>query len=126
MTTGKERDLDKSSGRTWLRWTAVAAIAGLFVAPAYGEGNGNLIDEAELANMVIQDCGSCHGLTLKGGLGPPLLPENVDRLPEEAIAAIIREGVPGTAMPPWKALLTTEEIRWVSEQLKSGSLITPE
>jgi len=126
LTTGKEWDLDKSSGRTWLGWMAVAAIAGLFVAPAYGEGNGNVIDEAELANMVIQDCGSCHGLKLKGGLGPPLLPENVDRLPEEAIAAIIREGVPGTAMPPWKALLTTEEIRWVSEQLKSGSLITPE
>lgn len=126
MTTGKEWDLDKSSGRTWLGWMAVAAITGLFVAPAYGEGNGNVIDEAELANMVIQDCGSCHGLKLKGGLGPPLLPENVDRLPEEAIAAIIREGVPGTAMPPWKALLTTEEIRWVSEQLKSGSLITPE
>ena len=125
MTTGKERDLEHSSGRIRLGWMAAVAIAGLLGAPAHGEGNDNLIDEAELANMVIQDCGSCHGLKLKGGLGPPLLPENIDRLPEDAIAAIIREGVPGTAMPPWKALLTTEEIRWISEQLKSGSLVAP-
>ena len=47
-------------------------------------------------------------------------------LPEAAIAAIIREGVPGTAMPPWKALLTEQEITWISRQLKSGALIAPE
>ena len=27
---------------------------------------------AELQHMVTQDCGSCHGLTRKGGLGSPL------------------------------------------------------
>ena len=27
---------------------------------------------AELVTLVRQDCGSCHGLTLKGGLGPAL------------------------------------------------------
>lgn len=82
--------------------------------------------EAELANFVIQDCGSCHGLKLKGGLGPPLRPADIATLPEAAIAAIIREGVPGTAMPPWKALLTDQEIAWISQQLKSGALIAPE
>ena len=82
--------------------------------------------EDELANFVIQDCGSCHGLKLKGGLGPPLRPEDIESLPEAAIAAIIREGVPGTAMPPLKALLTDQEIAWISEQLKSGALIAPE
>lgn len=81
---------------------------------------------AELQNFVIQDCGSCHGLTLKGGLGPPLRPDDLNDLPAEAIAAIIREGVPGTAMPPWRALLTDEEIAWISHQLKSGSLINQE
>jgi cytochrome c55X len=76
--------------------------------------------------FVIQDCGSCHGLKLKGGLGPPLRPEDIETLPEAAIAAIIREGVPGTAMPPWKALLSDQEIAWISRQLKSGALIAPE
>lgn len=79
--------------------------------------------EPELANLVLQDCGSCHGMTLKGGLGPPLRPENLEQLPAEAIAAIIREGVPNTAMPPWKPLLTPEEIDWISRQLKSGALL---
>lgn len=80
---------------------------------------------ADLENFVVQDCGSCHGLTLKGGLGPPLRPENLGHLPEEAIAAIIREGIPGTAMPPWKPLLAPAEIEWISHQLKTGALVLP-
>ena len=80
-------------------------------------------NRAELENFVIQDCGSCHGLTMRGGLGPPLRPQDLEALPAGAIAAIIREGVEGTAMPPWKALLTDEEMLWISRQLKAGSLI---
>ncbi|QBM15968.1 hypothetical protein MARI_00480 [Marinobacter sp. JH2] len=79
--------------------------------------------EAELRNFVVQDCGSCHGLTFKGGLGPPLRPADIEPLSVEAIEAIIREGVPGTAMPPWKALLTDDEMTWISKQLKSGALL---
>lgn len=85
----------------------------------------SMSDVAELENFVIQDCGSCHGLALKGGLGPPLRPENLDHLPEAAIAAIIREGIPGTAMPPWKPLLTPADIEWISHQLKTGKLVSP-
>ncbi|KAA1176416.1 cytochrome c [Marinobacter salinexigens] len=80
--------------------------------------------ESELANLVLQDCGSCHGMTLKGGLGPALRPENLEQRSVDAIAAIIREGVPKTAMPPWKPLLTPEEIEWISQQLKTGSLVS--
>ncbi|RBW49367.1 cytochrome c [Marinobacter sp. F3R11] len=80
---------------------------------------------ADLENLVVQDCGSCHGLTLKGGLGPPLRPENLTHLPEAAITAIISEGVPGTAMPPWKPLLAPADIEWISHQLKAGALVLP-
>ncbi|WP_189577243.1 c-type cytochrome [Marinobacter zhanjiangensis] len=81
------------------------------------------IDEADLSNLVLQDCGSCHGMTLRGGLGPPLRPDDLERMSAGAVAALIREGVPGTAMPPWKALLSEPEIVWISERLKSGALI---
>lgn len=81
---------------------------------------------AELANMVLQDCGSCHGMTLKGGLGPPLRPDDLKLQSVEGIAAIISEGVDGTAMPPWKPLLTDEQMLWISRQLKSGALLTNE
>ncbi|PHS49607.1 MAG: cytochrome C [Marinobacter sp.] len=98
----------------------------LMSVSALGDDNPSRDEShAGLANFVVQDCGSCHGLTLKGGLGPPLRPENLGHLPAEAIAAVIREGVPGTAMPPWKPLLSPEEIHWISQHLKSGALVSP-
>jgi cytochrome c55X len=75
---------------------------------------------AELVSLVRQDCGSCHGMTLKGGLGRPLLPERLDHLDAEALAAIILGGVPGTPMPPWRGLITDAEASWIAERLKTG------
>ena len=40
---------------------------------------------AELLNKVKQDCGSCHGLTMKGGLGPALEPRAMAGKDEEQI-----------------------------------------
>ena len=107
-------------GLNALKYRGLVAV--LVLVPALGV-SGTPKTKAELANFVIQDCGSCHGLTFKGGLGPPLRPSDLETLPETAIEAIIREGVPGTAMPPWKALLTDQEIAWISQQLKSGALL---
>ena len=73
---------------------------------------------AELEHMVIQDCGSCHGLTLKGGLGSPLTPDALAHAEPEGLAVIILDGVPDTAMPPWRPLLSEEEALWIAEYLK--------
>lgn len=67
-----------------------------------------------LEHMVIQDCGSCHGLTMKGGLGKPLTAAALHGAAPEALATIILDGVPGTAMPPWRPLLTEEEAGWIA------------
>lgn len=75
---------------------------------------------AELRNLLEQDCGSCHGLTMKGGLGPALTPEAMNRLPEELYVNTILEGRPGTPMPPWRGILTEEEVRWLVEGLREG------
>ncbi|MCB1455563.1 MAG: cytochrome c [Nitratireductor sp.] len=72
---------------------------------------------AELEHMVIQDCGSCHGLTLKGGLGSPLTPDKLEGSDPEALASIILDGVPGTAMPPWRPLVSETEARWIADYL---------
>jgi len=74
----------------------------------------------QLINLLKQDCGSCHGMTLKGGLGPALLPEDLSGKSLPFIINTITYGRPNTAMPPWQTLLTTEEIRWLSEQLLAG------
>lgn len=76
--------------------------------------------EAQLIHMVKQDCGSCHGMTLKGGLGPTLLPKAMKKLPQDAIKNTILFGRPGTAMPEWKSILTEQEALWISKQLQKG------
>lgn len=73
---------------------------------------------AALEHMVIQDCGSCHGLTMKGGLGSPLTADALSHAEAEGLALIILDGVPGTAMPPWRPLLTEDEALWIANYLK--------
>jgi cytochrome c55X len=78
--------------------------------------------QKELIYMVQQDCGACHGMTLKGGLGPDLLPERVSVLPKEYLINVITHGRQDTPMPPWGPLLTQQEITWIAEQLQLGHL----
>ncbi len=67
--------------------------------------------------MVVQDCGSCHGLTMKGGLGAPITPAALAGRDPEGLAAIILDGIPGTAMPPWRPLISEDEALWIAEYL---------
>ncbi len=78
--------------------------------------------QAELKNLLIQDCGSCHGLQMKGGLGPPLLPQHLQGQGKNAeyLSAVILHGKSGSAMPPWNALLSPAEARWMAERLLQG------
>ena len=74
----------------------------------------------ELITLVRQDCGSCHGLTLKGGLGPALLPEALKDKPASSLVATILHGRPGSAMPPWQRFLSEAEAQWIVRQLQKG------
>lgn len=73
---------------------------------------------AELEHLVLQDCGSCHGLTMKGGLGRPLTREALAEADRDTLALIVLDGLPGTAMPPWRPLLTEAEALWIADYLK--------
>lgn len=74
----------------------------------------------EMIRLVRQDCGACHGMTLKGGLGKPLTPEALAGQSPEALTIIILHGKTGTAMPPWKSLLSEAQARWIAERLIAG------
>lgn len=91
---------------------ALAAAAAGIAAPAVSPARA-----AELEHMVVQDCGSCHGLTMKGGLGKPITPADLEGRDPEGLAAIILDGVPGTAMPPWRPLITEDEALWIATYL---------
>ena len=74
----------------------------------------------QLIEMVRQDCGSCHGLTLKGGLGPALLPATLAGKDAEQMRFVILNGRRGTPMPPWKDFISESEAAWILEMLKHG------
>ncbi len=76
--------------------------------------------QAALERLVLQDCGSCHGMRLKGGLGSDLTPEALAGRDPHEIARIVLDGVPGTAMPPWRPLLTEPEAAWIADYLIVG------
>ena len=76
--------------------------------------------QAELVRLVRQDCGSCHGRTLKGGLGPPLVAAALGDKPAESLKYTILYGRPGTPMPPWRSFLTEPEAEWIATRLLQG------
>jgi cytochrome c55X len=74
----------------------------------------------ELLYLLKHDCGSCHGMTLKGGLGPSLLPAALSDKPAGLLVNTILDGRANTAMPPWKSMLTQDEAEWLTAQLLQG------
>ncbi len=77
----------------------------------------------ELTNLLLQDCGSCHGMTMKGGLGPALTPEVLRDKDREMLIVTILQGRHGTPMPPWSTMLSRQEVEWLVDQLYVG--VTP-
>ncbi len=76
--------------------------------------------QAELKHLLLHDCGSCHGMTLKGGLGPALTPDVLLDKPKAFLFQTIKLGRPGTPMPPWQGLLNDAEINWLVDTIKKG------
>src|SRR5262249_31911412 len=106
------------------RPNAPSALAAAMVVTLAAGGTlaGDQPDSSKLANLVRHDCGSCHGLSLKGGLGKPLTADRLRQWDGDQLTQIILDGIPGTPMPPWRPLLTETEARWIAEALKSGNL----
>jgi cytochrome c55X len=86
-----------------MRELATIALA-LVAFPALA---GGLSPEraVELEHLVRQDCGS------------DLRAETLAGTELQALVQIILDGVPGTAMPPWRPLLTEGEALWIAEYL---------
>ncbi len=82
----------------------------------------NLEQQKALQEFVHQDCGSCHGMSLQGGLGPAITKEALAHINVATIGSIIRIGRPGTPMPPWEPVLNKIQIDWIAQYLKDGKL----
>lgn len=99
---------------------AVLGLLACAVTPAADAGQPSAARQRELVTLVRQDCGSCHGMTLSGGLGPALLPAALKDKPADSLVATVLFGRPGTPMPPWRPFLSEDEANWLVEMLLKG------
>lgn len=88
--------------------------------PTFGLAEAGLGDarQQELIYLLHQDCGSCHGMRLSGGLGPSLLADDMRDKPDSYLRHVIGKGIPDTAMPPWEPILSPQEIDFLVTILK--------
>lgn len=106
------------------RSATAAALAAASMAVAAGEAPAPE-RQRELVRLVRQDCGSCHGMRLTGGLGPALTPQALAGKPGESLAATIVHGRAGTAMPPWRRFVSDDEAAWIAAVLQDGTFDAP-
>jgi len=99
--------------------TVAVALAVVLAGSAAG-AEPPIDRQDQLLYRLRQDCGSCHGMTLKGGLGPPLLPGAIAAKADDALVDVILHGVAGTPMPPWDFEISRDEAAWLVRRLKDG------
>ncbi|MCY1267335.1 hypothetical protein D3C76_1156850 [compost metagenome] len=110
---------ERRSGLFLLGLAAGATLAALLPAATAADG----IDtqrQAQLRHLLLQDCGSCHGLRLTGGLGPALTPAALRGKPRDSLVATVLHGRPGTPMPPWAGQLDEHDAAWLVDHLLQG------
>ncbi|MCJ8170842.1 c-type cytochrome [Atopomonas sediminilitoris] len=102
----------------------MVALLGAVTFSSYGRAEvPDAPRQADLRHLLKQDCGSCHGTRLTGGLGTPLTTTALAGKPREGLIATVLHGRPGTAMPPWQGLLNEAEAAWLIDQLMQGTAL---
>ncbi len=104
-------------GSWWLEALALAATLSLIGSGVAAE-LPSVQRQTELRRLLDHDCGSCHGLTRRGGLGPALSSIALDERDDESLVDTILNGRRGTPMPPWGVELTRSEARWLVDQMR--------
>ncbi|HYR01046.1 MAG TPA: cytochrome D1 domain-containing protein [Casimicrobiaceae bacterium] len=82
---------------------ALAAVACALAVPAGAAAPG-------AAELFATHCAACHGADRLGGIGPALLPENLERLRKPLAAETIAKGRLATQMPAFEPTLAKDEI----------------
>ena len=98
-------------------------------AGGQGGGRGNAA-----ATLFTATCAPCHGTDLAGGRAPTLFSERLlTSNDDETLAAKIRDGVPNTAMQPFKGTLDDQQIwqlvayiRTTAASLKDKPVFVPD
>lgn len=88
--------------------------------------------------LYAQHCAECHSANRLGAVGPALLPENLQRLRKNSAISVIENSRPASQMPPFKDILTRQQIEslveliytplasmppWGMEEIKASQLV---
>jgi cytochrome c55X len=102
-------------------WRALGlAFAVVLVPVLAGAGEPDTRRQKEILHLLKHDCGSCHGMTLKGGLGPSLRQAAIREFSDASLIETILNGRPGTPMAPWRISLDAVEAGWLVRRMKEG------
>ncbi|MBS0338580.1 MAG: cytochrome c, partial [Proteobacteria bacterium] len=77
------------------------------------------------AGLYTEHCASCHGADRLGGLGPALLPENLERLRQPAAAQVIAKGRQATQMAGFADKLTPADIESLAAYIYTRPAVVP-
>ena len=131
MRSSRPENPTARAGRHSSPFVPLAIVAAMVLAVSWPAGSQAAPDHdvpsqpapervRELVTMVRQDCGSCHGLSLAGGLGPALLPKDLVDKPLDSLVATVMQGRPGSAMPGWSRFMNEDEAQWIVRELVRG------
>ena len=111
-------DREQHRRRFWLA-SGVLALAGLWYAGQPAHGAEAEAEVAAAPALFKQHCAQCHGADRLGGMGPALLPENLERLRKAEAIKTIKDGRPATQMPSFAAKLSAGEIAALADWVYS-------
>ena len=118
----KERRNSVNYAYSDMPYIPIIALAALLLVAA-ANLSADKTRQEEISYLLKQDCGSCHGLRMKGGLGPPLLASKLAGKPDEYLRIIIAKGSPANGMPPWEALLSDTDIDYLIHLLRTDAVV---
>ena len=105
--------MNRTVGR-WIVVVGTMVLAGgvvmLSQQPPATAQTAKAVDEATV-KFYKDECAGCHGTDRRGALGPALIPSRLSALSKEVLFKTIRDGRPGTPMPPFGAKLKDDQIR---------------
>jgi len=81
------------------------------------EGDG-MVAGREAHEFFAANCAACHGQNREGLVGPALTPSILTQA-DEVYADVIKNGRPGTAMPPWGGMMSDADINTLVHFLKT-------
>lgn len=89
-----------------------------------GENPAEVTNErrSELLYFVEQNCPACHGIRMRGSIGPALSKANLQHLSVNAVTLTILYGLTDKGMPAWEAQLSERDAYWIAELLKRGGI----